>query len=104
MSEYSGKAQSASPLAQTTNTIGGHIGELDVHTKRLYEILQQLTNVGDRLLGTRPEPVAKDGGAETPAGSITLALQRRDREASTLIGAISEAASRIESALGDFRG
>jgi hypothetical protein len=87
----------------STNTIGSHISELENHNKRLYEILQLLNSVGDRLLGVRPEPVTK-GEADTPPTSITIALQRKAREASMLIGAIGEAASRVESALGDFRG
>lgn len=109
MSEYGG----GSAISQTAaanklqgasqNTIGAHISELDSHNKRLYEILQNLNSVGDRLLGVRPEPVTK-GEADTPPTSITIALQRKARESSLLIGAIGEAASRIESALGDFRG
>jgi hypothetical protein len=102
-----GASSNAKQLAQasaTNTTIGSHLAELDVHNKRLYEILQHLTTLGDRLLGSRPEGVEKAGQPEAPSASLTMSLMRRAREQSMLIGAIGEQATRIEGALGDNRG
>jgi hypothetical protein len=99
-----GQTAKQANTAINQNTIGSHLTDLDVHNKRLYELMQQLISIGDRLLGVRPEPVKKAGNPEPPSGSLTLSLQRKAREQSMLIGACGELATRIESALGDNRG
>jgi hypothetical protein len=101
---YSGGAKQTGPATASNTTIGSHLAELDVHNKRLYEILQHLTALGDKLLGSRPEGVDKAGQPEPPSASLTMSLMRRAREQSMLIGAIGEQATRIEGALGDNRG
>ena len=102
MSEYAGS--SGAPIqakATADNTIGSHVSLSDTNNKRLYELMQQLARIGDRLLGSRPEPVEKASNPEPPPGSLVLSLHRRGREASMLIGQCTDLAVRIESALGN---
>ena len=98
---YGGGVKPQTMAGAAMPTFNGHINELDVATKRLYEHLQHLTLIADRLSGSRPEPVDRAGNPEPPVTAIMLGLQRRTRDLNAVINAIMEQTGRIDSVLGD---
>lgn len=99
---YGAQQAGQNNLTGTTkrDTINGITVDLDRAIERMAKLCEGLRHIGDRLDGSRPEPVGTIGGPETPPGSMILDLRRKQTTLSNFLGKCEDEVQRLAQALG----
>ena len=98
-----GQAQSAMQgggVATKRDTVHGISSDLDHNIERLAKLYEAMRLIGDRIDGSRPEPIGSVGQPESPPASMILDMRRKQTAMSGFIGKCEDELQRLAQALG----
>lgn len=96
---YGAQQQIGQQALSKRDTVNGVAIDLDQSIQRAAKLFEALRHIGDRLDGSRPEPVG-NVAQETPPGSMILDMRRKQTTLSNYLGKCEDETQRLAQALG----